>query len=98
MSEVVQKQVGSLSSRAFWLTAAKSLSFAISLVLPLLLVRRLSQFEFGVYKQVFLLVDSAVMILPLGFYLTAFYFLPREPKQQPQIIFNILIFHVLVGA
>jgi len=92
------KQSQSLTASAARVLAAKSVSFALSFALPLLLVRRLEQNEFGVYKQVFLLVDSAVMILPLGFYLTAFYFLPREPKQQPQIIFNILLFHVLVGA
>ncbi len=93
------RQTGpSLTVRAGWVMAAKTVSFMLSFALPLLLVRRLAQDEFGRYKQVFLLVDTAVAILPLGFYLSAFYFLPREPTRQMQVIFNILLFHLFVGG
>ena len=88
----------SLTARAAWVMTAKSLSFALAFALPLLLVRRLSQGEFGLYKQVFLLVDTAVAVLPLGFYLSAFYYLPREPGRRRQIVFNILLFHLFVGG
>jgi O-antigen/teichoic acid export membrane protein len=78
---------------------AKSLAFILSLALPLLLVRRLSQTEFGSYKQAFLVIGTAVAILPFGFGTSAFYFLPREddPKTKNQIIFNILLFNLVVG-
>ncbi|HZH32740.1 MAG TPA: oligosaccharide flippase family protein [Pyrinomonadaceae bacterium] len=87
----------SLTASAAWVMAAKTLAFAFAFALPLLLVRRLDQTEFGLYKQVFLLVDVAVSILPLGFGMSAFYFLPREPERQGQIVFNILLFHFFVG-
>ena len=88
----------SLTARALWLLIAKVLAFAFSIALPLLLVRRLSQKEFGLYKQAFLVVGTALALLPLGFQMSAFYFLPREKDRQGQIIFNILLFHLLMGG
>ena len=76
---------------------ARTLAFAFAFALPLLLVRRLDQTAFGLYKQVFLFVDTAIMILPLGFSMSAFYFLPREPEKSRQVVFNILLFHCLIG-
>ncbi len=75
-----------------------TLAFAFSFVLPLLLVRRLSQAEFGLYKQVFLVVGTSIMVLPLGFAMSAYYFLPREPDRQGQVVFNILIFNAVLGV
>jgi O-antigen/teichoic acid export membrane protein len=88
----------SLTARALWLLIAKVLAFSLSIVLPLLLVRRLSQQEFGLYKQAFLVIGTALALLPLGFQMSAFYFLPREKDAQGQIILNILLFHLLMGG
>jgi O-antigen/teichoic acid export membrane protein len=88
----------SLTARALWLLIAKVLAFSLSIALPLLLVRRLSQQEFGLYKQAFLVVGTALALLPLGFQMSAFYFLPREKERQGQIILNILFFHLLMGG
>jgi O-antigen/teichoic acid export membrane protein len=88
----------SLTGRAAWMLFAKTLAFAFSFALPLLLVRRFSQQEFGLYKQIFLFVNTAYMLLPLGVGMSAFYFLPREPERQPQVVLNILLFHLLVSG
>lgn len=77
---------------------AKTLAFALSFGLPLLLVRWLSQMEFGVYKQAFLFVHTSFALLPLGVGMSAFYFLPREPARRHQIVFNIVVFYVLVSG
>ena len=71
----------------------------MSLALPLLLVRRLAQSEFGSYKQAFLVIGSAISILPLGFGLSTYYFLPREdnPSTRNQVIFNVILFNLVVG-
>jgi O-antigen/teichoic acid export membrane protein len=88
----------SLTARALWLLIAKVLAFSLSIALPLVLVRRLSQQEFGLYKQAFLVVGTALALLPLGFQMSAFYFLPREKDRQGQIILNILLFHLFMGG
>ncbi|HEU4509742.1 MAG TPA: oligosaccharide flippase family protein [Pyrinomonadaceae bacterium] len=88
----------SLTARALWLLIAKILAFGFSIALPLLLVRRLSQEEFGLYKQAFLVVGSAITLLPLGFQMSAFYFLPREKDRQGQIVLNILLFHLVMAS
>ena len=66
-----------LARRVIWLASAKAMAFVLGFALPLILVRELSQTEFGLYKQVFLLINTAITILPLGFAMSAFYFLPR---------------------
>src|SRR6266481_3892054 len=87
------KSVPSLTSLTFWLLAGKTASFILTLALPLLLVRRLSQEEFGLYKQAFLVVNTAIGILPLSFQMSAYYFLPRETDRKGSVMLNILLFH-----
>jgi O-antigen/teichoic acid export membrane protein len=97
MNEADEKG-SSLTVRAAWYLCAKLLAFALSFALPLLLVRRLSQHEFGIYKQVFLVVGTAITTLPIGFGMSAFYFLPRERERRGLIVFNILMFYSVMGA
>src|SRR2546422_9897841 len=85
-------QHSSLTVRTIWLITAKTVAFAFTVAIPLLLVRRMPQHEFGLYKQIFLVVNSAVTLLPLGFGMTAFYFLPREERYRGHTVFNILLF------
>jgi O-antigen/teichoic acid export membrane protein len=87
-----------LTRRVSWLTFAKTAGFAFSIALPLLLVRRLDREQYGLYKQAFLMVATAVTVLPLGVPMSAFYFLPREPTRRRQTVLNIVLFHVAVGA
>ncbi|HKQ62902.1 MAG TPA: oligosaccharide flippase family protein [Candidatus Polarisedimenticolaceae bacterium] len=91
---------GTLARRAAWLASAKALAFALGFALPLILVRTLSQTEFGIYKQVFLLLNTGMTILPLGFAMSAFYFLPRceRGRASSRLVFNIAIFHLAVGG
>jgi O-antigen/teichoic acid export membrane protein len=77
---------------------AKTLSFVASFALPLLLVRRLDQAEFGLYKQVFLVATTAVALLPFGFGMSAFYFLPREREKQEAVVLNILFVYACIGG
>lgn len=99
MAEETRK-TGSLTTTAFWLLLAKGAAFVFGFALPLLLVRRLSQLDFGLYKQAFLVVNTAQSTLHLGFSLSAYYFLPREQGREGQgrIVFNILLFNLAVGG
>jgi O-antigen/teichoic acid export membrane protein len=97
VAEVSRKE-SSLTTRAAWIMSARTVAFVLSFALPLLLVRRLDQTAFGLYKQVFLIVGTAVNVLPLGFHMSAFYFLPRETERRGAVVFNILLFHLVVGG
>jgi O-antigen/teichoic acid export membrane protein len=77
---------------------AKTLAFAFSFALPLLLVRRLSQHDLGLYKQAFLVVGTATAVFSLNFNTSAYYFLPRERERRPSIVLNILLFNLLAGG
>jgi O-antigen/teichoic acid export membrane protein len=88
----------SLRSSSAWLLAAKLIAFACSFALPLVIVRILTQDQAGEYRLAFQVVTNAVVILPLGFSMSAFYFLARTPERRPSAIFNILLFNFIVGA
>jgi O-antigen/teichoic acid export membrane protein len=87
-----------LTWRVSWLTFAKTAGFAFSIALPLLLVRRLDREQYGLYKQAFLVVTTAMIVLPMGVPMSAFYFLPREPTRRRETVLNIVLFHSAVGA
>ena len=98
LAGATERPPASLTLSTFWLLIAKTLSFAGNIVLPLLIVRRFSQVEFGHYKQVFLALGTANVLLPFGFGMTAFYFFPREPDRHRHVIFNVLLVYISVGT
>ena len=87
-----------LTKRAALLVAAKSVGFALSVLMPLVLVRTLSISEFGLYKQAFLIISTALMLFGLQVAASAYYFMPRMPSKRPQIAMNVLIFYSLIGG
>jgi O-antigen/teichoic acid export membrane protein len=95
-----QKPRRSLTIQAFWLLLAKTLAFMFAFALPVLLTRNLSQSEYGLFKQVFLIITTAVALLPLGFGLSAYYYIPRDNSEarRGQVVFNILLFNLFMGA
>ncbi len=88
----------SLREQSAWLLIAKIIGFAFSFALPLLIVRYLSQEQVGHYREAFLVITNAVIILPLGFSMSAYYFLAREKERRSAAILNILIFNFVVGG
>lgn len=88
----------SLKSQSAWLLFAKIVGFVFSFLLPLLIVRFLSQDKVGLYRESFQVIVNAVTILPLGFSMSAYYFLSRETERRAASIFNILLFNFIVGG
>jgi len=88
----------SLTLSAMWLIAAKTLAFASSILLPAIVVRQMSLTEFGLYKQAFLITGSVVSTFPLGFAMSAFYFLPRETARKGEVVLNILLVYLVIGV
>jgi O-antigen/teichoic acid export membrane protein len=86
-----------LRVQAFWLIVARALGFVFTLALPILMVRVFDKVQFGAYKQAFILIGTAQALLPLGFGVTAFYFLAREPGRRPAVILNIVLYHAAIS-
>jgi hypothetical protein len=87
-----------LALPAMWIAATKIAAFAVNVALPLVLVRRLNQHDFGLYKQVFLIVGTMITTLPLNFAMSALYFLGHEPEKGREFVFNIAAFYALVAG
>lgn len=77
---------------------AKIVGFAFSFFLPLIIVRYLTQEAVGHYRESFQVITNAVMILPLGFSMSAYYFLSRESERRSAAVLNILIFNFVIGG
>ncbi len=87
-----------LAHSAARMAVAKIAAFAVNIALPLLLVRRLGQEEFGLYKQAFLIVGTLTSALPLSFSMSALYFMPREPDRESEFAANVAVVHVVLAA
>ncbi|MFN0277866.1 MAG: oligosaccharide flippase family protein [Pyrinomonadaceae bacterium] len=93
------RKTQSLRQQSAWLLAAKVIAFGFSFMLPLLIVRALTQDAVGHYRLAFQVITNAVIILPLGFSMSAYYFLARETgERRAAAIFNILIFNFVAGG
>src|SRR4051794_33248130 len=88
----------SLRSQSTWLLGAKIIGFGFSFILPLLIVRILTQEDVGHYREAFQVITNAVVILPLGFSMSAYYFLSRETERRGAAVLNILLFNFVVGG
>ncbi len=86
-----------LSVQAFWLTFSKLITALLNIGLPILLVRLMSQAEYGVFKQAFLFTGTATNVANLGVGMSAFYFMPRHPERGGQIALNILLYNMVAG-
>lgn len=96
MNQATEKK--SIKEQSAWLLFAKTAAFGFSFLLPLLVVRYLNQESVGLYRESFLVIMNAVNILPLGFSMSAYYFLARETERRSAAIFNILLFNLIVGG
>ena len=68
----------SLSRQSSIILAAKVFGFVLSFFLPVLVVRLMPQDEVGIYRQVFLIVNTAINILPLGMGMRLIFFHERN--------------------
>ncbi|HWQ35064.1 MAG TPA: lipopolysaccharide biosynthesis protein [Blastocatellia bacterium] len=87
-----------LTRNAALLTAANVIAFVVMFAVPLVLARSLSHSEFGLYRQVFQIMTTALALLHLQFGASGVCFIARHPERRQQVIQNVLIFYFLSGA
>ena len=78
------EQKNSLTNQSAWILFAKVIGFALNTLLPLLVVRYLTQENVGIYRQSFLVASNAVLVLPLGFSMSGV--LLPEPRTGKALI------------
>ncbi len=86
-----------LAVQAFWLIIARSVGFVFTLAMPIVLVRLFSTPEYGLYKQAFVIVNTAMMVLSFGFAMSAYYYLPRFPEKRNAVALNIAGYYFGIG-
>src|SRR5262245_40934689 len=86
-----------LTQRAALLMAANVCATVISFALPLVLVRTMSQSEYGLYKQAFQIMLSALGLLNLQVAVSVFYFSERAPNKRLQVSLNVMLFYSALG-
>jgi O-antigen/teichoic acid export membrane protein len=70
----------SLSDKAAVLIGASTLKYAFGFILPMVLVRLLSQQEYGTYQQLALIANAASGVMVLGIPLSIYYFYHRAHR------------------
>ncbi len=84
-----------IAQTATWLAVGRSIKATSSLILPIILVRTLTQSDFGLYKQISLAAGLLVPFLPLGLDRGVTYFVPRKESNPAQEI-STSLFGVLL--
>ena len=98
MNNVMHRAEPSLTKQALWMVFARVIGIAVSLAVPMLLVRLFNPSEVGIYRQIMLIVTAAVNILPIGFQMSMFYFVPRDQERASGFVLNVLAFLSVIGA
>jgi O-antigen/teichoic acid export membrane protein len=80
-----------VSKPAFLLVAGRTIGFAASFIIPILLVRHFNQTEFGTYKQLFLIYGTLYGLAQIGMAESLYYFVPQQPKDSGPYIGNALV-------
>ena len=87
-----------ISKPAFLLVVGRTVGFAASFIIPVLLVRTFNQAEFGTYKQLFLIYATLFGLAQFGMAESLYYFVPRKPQAAGPYIANTLVTLALAGS
>jgi O-antigen/teichoic acid export membrane protein len=87
----------SLTRQSQILILGQAISFAFNFLVPIIVVRFFDVAEYGVYKQLFLIIMTVAVILPFGIAESLFYFIPRNKERQQHYITQTLYFLTFSG-
>lgn len=74
-----------LQRRALSLGAANAFDYGMQFILPVVLVRFLPQEAFGGYRLLWLMVTTAMLLIPLSMPQSLYYFLPRSTPDERRL-------------
>jgi O-antigen/teichoic acid export membrane protein len=85
------------SGPALWLVVGRSIGFAATFAVPLVLVRMFDQETFGTYKQLFLVYATLFGLAQLGVAESLYFFVPRRPADAGRHAANAVVTLLLAG-
>jgi O-antigen/teichoic acid export membrane protein len=77
--------------------SGRTVAFAATFFIPLVLARVFDVAQFGTYKQLFLIWGTVYAVAQLGMASSLYYFLPREPRLAGPYVANSLLFLAATG-
>jgi O-antigen/teichoic acid export membrane protein len=77
---------------ALLLMSGRTLAFAATFFIPVVLTRIFDKAQFGTYKQLFLIFSTANLIAQVGMASSLYYFVPRASHQAGRYVANSLLF------
>jgi O-antigen/teichoic acid export membrane protein len=94
----MSKAKTTLSDKAGFLIVANLIKYAVGFIMPMVLVRMLSQTEYGTYQQM-LLISGAFGILTLGLPVSIYYFFPRQSQSgQAALVAQTTVMLTIAGV
>jgi len=90
-------ETDSVFKPALLLMSGRTVAFAATFFIPLVLARVFDAAQFGTYKQLFLIWGTIYAVAQLGMASSLYYFLPREPQKAGPYVANSLLFLAAVG-
>jgi O-antigen/teichoic acid export membrane protein len=94
---VANPESESVFKPALLLMSGRTLAFAATFFIPVVLARIFDPAEFGTYKQLFLVHSTIYYIVQLGMASSLYYFLPRAPHEAGRYVANSMCFLGLAG-
>ena len=83
---------------AIYLLIGRMFTMVASFIMPLVLVRFMSQSDYGVFSQFYTLYTAIYVILALGLHTNIFYFYPTATKEdQDKYVSNTTVLLLLFG-
>ena len=79
------------------LMAGRCVAFAVTFLIPVILVRTFDQASFGTYKQVFLIYSTLFVIAQFGMAESLYYFLPGNPRSGGSLTLNAILTLAAIG-
>lgn len=89
----------SLSDKAGFLITANLVKYTVGFVMPMVLVRMLSQSEYGTYQQLILISTTVMGVLFLGLPTSVYYFFHHvSPERRPALMAQTTLMLTIAGA
>jgi O-antigen/teichoic acid export membrane protein len=88
----------SLSGQAGVVILGRGLAFLFAFLVPVILVRTVSQEDYGIYREALFVFSTLMPILQFGLTQSLFYFYPRREAERPALITQTHLLLFAIGT